>query len=112
MTMNAFHTPGAPKRLCAIVGAFILAGALSACAAFPRASNPTADKAITSDVQARFAQDGEFISANSMDFQTVNGVVYLNGRVRTGLQKRRAADIAGDTKGVVKVVNNLSVTHD
>jgi osmotically-inducible protein OsmY len=100
------------KRPYSLIGAFVLAGALSACAIFPKSSNPTADKAITTDLQTRFAQDGEYISPNEFDIQTVNGIVYLNGRVRTGLQKRRAEDIASNNENVVKVVNNLSVTHD
>ncbi|MDB6099479.1 MAG: hypothetical protein JWN58_2182, partial [Gammaproteobacteria bacterium] len=40
-----------------------------------------------------------------------NGVVYLNGKVNSGLQRRRAEDIARDDGRVVKVVNDLYVTR-
>jgi hypothetical protein len=54
---NLLLTPIAPKRLYALLSANIIATALPGCAIFPKSSNPTADKMITSDVESRFAQD-------------------------------------------------------
>jgi hypothetical protein len=108
---NSVQSPSEPKRVFALIGAFVLAGALSACAVFPKSSNPTADNAITTDVKSRFAQDAEFIHPAELHIQTVNGVVYLNGKVNTGLQRRRAEDIARDDGRVVKVVNDIYVTR-
>jgi BON domain len=108
---NSVQSPSEPKRIFALVGALVLAAALSACAVFPKSSNPTADSAITADVKSRFAQDAEFIHPAELYIQTVNGVVYLNGKVNTGLQRRRAEDIAREDGRVVKVVNDLYVTR-
>src|ERR1700737_760587 len=91
---NSVQSRSEPNRVFALIGAFVLAGALSACAVFPKSSNPAADNAITTDVKARLAQDDEFIHPAEFHVQTVNGVVYLNGKVGTGLQRLRAEDIA------------------
>jgi hypothetical protein len=105
--IGSVQTPGEPKRLYALIGAFILAGALSACAVFPKSSNPTADASITSDVRSRLAQEAEFISP--LGVQTVNGVVYLNGKTYTGLQRRDAEGIALQANDVVRVVNDIEI---
>jgi hypothetical protein len=104
---SSVHTPRAPKRLYALIGAVVLAGALSACAVFPKSSNPTADQAITEDVQSRLANNSEFLTP--VKVQTVNGVVYLNGHARTGLQREHAEGIALQANNVVKVVNNIEI---
>ena len=104
---SSVHTPAAPKRLYALIGAFILAGALPGCAMFPKSSNPTADASINADVKSRLTQHAEFISP--LKVQTVNGVVYLNGKAYTGLQRRDAEGIALQADNVVKVVNNIEI---
>jgi osmotically-inducible protein OsmY len=101
------HAPGAPKRIYALMGAFILAAVLSGCAIFPKSSNPAADQAITADVKSRFAQDAEFITPGLIDVQTINGVVYLHGTVGGSLQWQNADDLARQAHNVVKVVNVL-----
>jgi hypothetical protein len=119
MTMNTLmslgnssdQTSGARKGLYALIGACILAAALPGCAVFPKSTNPAADNSITADVRSRLAQDGEFIHPGTWDVQTVNGVVYLNGTVWTGLQRRDAEAIARQNSDVVKVVNNLTIAR-
>jgi hypothetical protein len=106
---NLLLTASAPKRLYALLGAIIVATALPGCAIFPKSSNPTADKMITSDVESRFAQDAELEAPNSLNVQTVNGVVYLNGMVRTGLQREDAETVALEAHNVAEVVNSISV---
>jgi enamine deaminase RidA (YjgF/YER057c/UK114 family) len=103
----AVHTPGAPKRLRALIGAFILAGVLPGCAVFPKSSNPAADKAITADVKARLAGDAEFITPGLIDVQTVNGVVYLSGTAGSSLRQQDAETLARQANNVVQVVNSL-----
>jgi hypothetical protein len=106
---SSVHTAGAPKRLYALIGACILAGALPGCAVFPKSSDPTADASITTDVRSRLAQDDELIAP--LKVQTVNGVVYLNGKAYTGLQRRNAEDIALQANNVVKVVNDIEIVR-
>ena len=104
---SSVHVPGAPKRLYALIGASILAGALTGCAVFPKSSNPAADKAITADVKSRLAQDAEFVTPGLIDVQTVNGVVYLSGTAGSNLQQQDAETLARQANNVVNVVNSL-----
>jgi hypothetical protein len=104
---SSVHSQAEPKRLCALIGAFIMAGVLSACAVFPKSTNPAADEAITADVESRLAQDEEFITPGLIDVQTVNGVVYLSGAVGSSLQQQDAETTALQAKNVVQVVNSL-----
>lgn len=96
------------KKIRAFVAALTVAAALSGCAVFPRSANPTADQAITTDVQTRFGQNSVLESPNLLTVQTVNGVVYLNGFVSTGLQRSDAESVASQVPGVDKVVNTIS----
>jgi osmotically-inducible protein OsmY len=43
--------------------------------------------------------------------QTFNSVVYLDGQVGGGLEKRIAADVALQVAGVKEVVNGIYVPH-
>jgi enamine deaminase RidA (YjgF/YER057c/UK114 family) len=104
---GSVRIPDAPKRLYALIGTFILAGALPGCAVFPKSFNPAADKSITADVKSRLARDPEFITPGLIDVQTVNGVVYLSGTVGTSLQQQDAENAARQANNVVQVVNSL-----
>jgi len=66
------------------------------------------DATITGSVKSKLAAD-KVSSLTRIDVDTNNGVVSLNGVVESPEQKSRAAQIAEDTKGVTRVVNNLQV---
>jgi osmotically-inducible protein OsmY len=89
----------------------ILAAALPGCAVFPQSSNPTVDQKITADVERSFGQHAELEPPNLLEVQTINQVVYLNGTVSTGLQRRDAESVARQVQGVKKVVNSVAVAH-
>jgi osmotically-inducible protein OsmY len=48
---------------------------------------------------------------NVVHVQTVDHVVYLSGEVSQGLMKQTAEDVARQTPGVTRVVNDIAVTH-
>jgi osmotically-inducible protein OsmY len=71
----------------------------------------SADRAITSNVETLLGQHPEFGPPGAITVETFNGIVYLNGQVDAGLEKRNAGDIAQQAAGVTKVVNGISVPH-
>jgi osmotically-inducible protein OsmY len=103
-----------PKPLYALAAIFTLAGALGGCATFedrdPAVRND--DAAITKNVRAQLNQYAALGAPNSIGVQTVDHVVYLNGLVDGGLEKRSAAAEVEKVPGVTQVVNNISVVHE
>ena len=110
-TETSLRSARSPKLFYPLIGAFIVAGALSGCAVLPKSSNPSADKSITADVQSRFAQRAELQAPNLLRVQTLDGVVYLSGTVRTGLQRRDAEAAARQARNVARVVNSITVDN-
>lgn len=66
------------------------------------------DSAITTGVETQLGLNPN-VPAFSIHTKTVEGVVTLSGRVEDETQSQIAEQIARDTKGVVDVVNNLTV---
>lgn len=66
------------------------------------------DSAITADLKLKFAAD-DTVSASNIDIDTKNGVVTLNGTVKSDAELNRAVDIARKTDGVKNVISNLVV---
>jgi len=88
-----------------------LTAALPGCATYEKCGlkGCPGDAKITADVQSQLdkhAEIGPFV-----EVQTVNGVVYLNGRVADGLIRTTAESVASQTPGVAKVVDNIYVAH-
>jgi len=102
------HSTTEGRKILAFVAALTVAAALPGCAMFPQSSNPTVDRAITTDVQTRFGQNAVLEAPNLLTVQTVNRVVYLNGFVSSGLQRSDAESVASQVPGVDKVVNSIS----
>jgi osmotically-inducible protein OsmY len=98
----------------AFVLAAIPAVILSGCADFKPCGSQscTADANITADVQARLNQMPDLGPPGSVRVQTRDRVVYLNGPVDGGLEKRTAESVAAQAPGVVQVVNSIAVSHD
>jgi osmotically-inducible protein OsmY len=94
--------------------ALIPAAILSACADFKPCGSQscTADATITSDLQARLDQLPDLGPPGSIRVQTLDRVVYLNGAVDVGLEKREAESLAREAPGVMQVVNSIAVAHD
>jgi len=98
------------KKIHALL-ALTVAAALPGCAVFPQSSNAVVDQKITADVETRFGQNAELEGPNLLNVQTINRVVYLNGLVSSGLQRRDAELMVNQVQGVDKVVNSVAVVH-
>jgi len=88
-----------------------LTGALPGCATYEKCGlkGCPGDAKITADVQSQLEKHAEI--GHFVEVQTVNGVVYLNGRVADGLIRTTAESVANQTPGVAKVVDNIYVAH-
>lgn len=66
------------------------------------------DSTITTKVKSKLAMDTE-TSALSIGVETNNGVVTLTGKVPTQAEKTQAEQIARNTEGVTRIINNITV---
>jgi hyperosmotically inducible periplasmic protein len=67
-----------------------------------------ADAALTTELESKFAADNLFKSA-ALDVTARDGVVLLEGTVPTTAAKQRALKVVRETKGVLQVVDRLTV---
>ena len=100
-------------KLCRFASLFILTCAAAGCATYEKCGfeGCPGDARLTANVQAELDRHPELGPPNSIDLQTLDHVVYLNGMVGTGLQKEEAESVARATPGVTQVVNSIAVTH-
>jgi osmotically-inducible protein OsmY len=98
------------KTLSAATLVVILAAALSGCAAFGKCSpeNCATDVKITADVADMLGQHAEFGPPGTIQVQTINGVVYLNGLVNSDMERQNAETLVLRLPNVKDVVNSLS----
>ena len=91
----------------------ILPGLLPGCAVERKceADGCPGDAKITANVQALINQHPDVGPPNAVHVQTVDHVVYLSGDVSQGLMKQTAEDVARQTPGVTRVVNDIAVTN-
>lgn len=66
------------------------------------------DEWITMKIQSKYFLDPD-VKGHQIDVDTAKGVVTLKGHVASDEQKREAEQIARDTAGVTRVVNQLTV---
>jgi hyperosmotically inducible periplasmic protein len=76
--------------------------------AVDRAGETITDAAITTAVKSKFLADSN-VSGMKIDVDTTNGVVTLNGTVPSASEKRRAVELAKETKGVKSVKDELKI---
>jgi osmotically-inducible protein OsmY len=89
--------------------ACIFAGVLAGCADFRQGSSD--DAKITADIETRLDQMSNLGPPGSIRVQTLDHVVYLNGLVDGGFQKRTAESAAREVPGVAQVANDITVSH-
>lgn len=91
-----------------VVLAPIVALALASCTAITgkTAGRNIDDANITAAVKAKLAAD-KATTLTSVNVDTVNGTVYLNGTVADAAARQRAAALAREVEGVVAVENDL-----
>lgn len=108
------------RLLILLLGLFMLSGcgaalvAGGATAGYKVATDPrsvgtqTDDATLTAKVKLALLKD-PVTKARKIDVDTVNGVVTLTGVVKSEEQRRRVLEIVRTTKGVKRVVDNLTV---
>jgi osmotically-inducible protein OsmY len=96
-----------------LASASILAGVLAGCADFRQCGSQscTADAKITADIKTRLNQMPELGPPGSIRVQTLDRVVYLDGLVDGGLEKRDAEAAAREVPGVQQIANDIDVQH-
>lgn len=73
-----------------------------------RAGEVLGDAAITTAVKSKLLADAD-VSGMKIDVDTANGVVTLQGTVPSAVEKRRAVQLAKETKGVKSVKDQLKI---
>ncbi|HEY2146073.1 MAG TPA: BON domain-containing protein [Steroidobacteraceae bacterium] len=73
--------------------------------------NCAADTQITADAQAMFDQHSEFGPPGAIRVQTINGTVYLHGKVSTDLARRSAEALVRQVPNVKNVVNSIDASN-
>ena len=97
------------KGVALAIAALVL-GLLAGCVATKgeTAGQYVDDASITASVKAKLAADNtQTLTRVSVD--TVRGTVYLTGIVGSSAAKQRASELAGEVKGVQRVMNNIQV---
>jgi osmotically-inducible protein OsmY len=69
------------------------------------------DSGLGKSVQQNINQHPEFGAPDSIKVVAIDHVIYLNGVVDGGLERRTAESVARQVPGVTGVVNNIVVTH-
>jgi osmotically-inducible protein OsmY len=89
----------------------MLMGALGGCATFEKCGleGCASDLKISAQVEALLNAHPELGPPGSISVETLNGVVYLDGDVVGGLDKRNVESIVRQVSGVKRVVNGISV---
>ena len=101
-----------PKPLYALASFLILTLTLPGCATFRESgSNTDVDAKISANVQTQLDRRPELGPPHSIDVQTLNHVVYLNGIVSAGLESETAESVADEAPGAARVVNDIAVTN-
>jgi len=88
--------------------ALVLALSLTACSTTKSVGTQVDDAAITAKVKAKLTADAE-INPFNVDVDTNEGVVTLQGRVKTQSTRIKAEQLARDTEGVKRVINLVKV---
>ncbi|MDX1639925.1 MAG: BON domain-containing protein [Balneolaceae bacterium] len=102
------------SKLCAALLSLLFVVVVSSCSQKQGTGQETelpGDREITTTIQSQFEVE-ESVPADSIDVETEDGVVTLNGNISNFLAKKEANRIAQSTYGVLSVVNNLKITAD
>jgi osmotically-inducible protein OsmY len=101
-----------PRPLHVLAFALILSGAVSGCATFGKCDSDDcrADAKITSEVQTVLDRHPELGDPLSIQVQTKDRVVYLNGQLEDVAQAD-AASLAAQVPGVNSVVNSIATEN-
>jgi osmotically-inducible protein OsmY len=102
------------KTIYTLAFATMLAGAAAGCADLRAhgSQSASADAMITADVETQLNLMADLGPPGSIKVQTLDHVVYLNGLVDGGLEKRTAEEAVLKIPGVEKVADDIDVLHN
>jgi osmotically-inducible protein OsmY len=94
--------------------ASILAGVLAGCADLQscKSQNCAPEAKLTADIETKLNKMPELGPPGSIRVETLNHVVYLDGQVDGGLEKRNAEAVVRQVAGVNQVENDIDVEHE
>jgi hypothetical protein len=75
-----------------------------------RAGELLTDGSLTAKIKSKMTLD-DSVKARSIDVSTTDHVVTLRGTVRSQAERERAVQLARETAGVTRVVDNLTVAR-
>jgi len=101
------------RRLSGLSSAFILSGALAGCATYTKCGieGCAGDAKVTANVHAVLDRHPELGPPGAIEVQTLDHVVYLDGFVNSGLERRTAESLAQEVPGAARVVDSIAVVH-
>jgi osmotically-inducible protein OsmY len=73
-----------------------------------KASGTFSDAALTAKIKSKMTLD-DHVKARAIDIDTSGGVATLSGVVASSDERKRALQLARDTEGITKVVDELEV---
>lgn len=73
-----------------------------------KASGTFSDAALTAKIKSKMALD-DHVKARAIDIDTSGGVATLSGVVASSDERKRALQLARDTEGITRVVDELEV---
>jgi hyperosmotically inducible protein len=76
----------------------------------PDIAVPTEDGTITMKIQSKYASD-DVIKGRNIDVDTSRGVVTLKGQVDSARQRDQAEQLARETRGVKRVIDELTIAR-
>jgi hyperosmotically inducible protein len=79
-----------------------------AAVAVEKVKETVSEAQLTGKIKAKMALDDR-VRSRSIDVTTDGSVVTLSGSVRSASERQRAVSLAGETEGVTRVVDHLSV---
>jgi osmotically-inducible protein OsmY len=95
---------GMMRRWCRVLLLLAIVLAPAAC----RTADPLMDSRIESEVKARLVGEKR-ANLTRLGVMSSEGIVYLSGTVASADEKQRAEAVAGDVKGVRRVVNGVEI---
>ena len=100
--MSAFLSRGALAIL-------LLSAMLSGCATYAKCgfAGCAGDAEITAAVKAEIDNHPDFGPVGNFNVKTLDGVVYISGKVDTDLQKQAVEDVLATVPNVKRVVNSV-----
>jgi len=100
------------RKLLNSLAAVLFVVSLAGCQAMTgKSAGATVDDAtLTARVKTKLVSE-KAANLTRINVDTNDGIVYLNGSVQNAQQKAKAEDLARQTDGVKKVINNLQVSQ-